>query len=144
MSKVYLDANIFIYLSTKNSSFHNVCVNFIDYCKKNKIQIVTSAETFQEIIYYSQNIKKLPEGLETAENIKQISDEILSIDIIVIETYLKLVKIHKTAQSRDSLHVATCLQNKLDLIITYDKDFKKFKEIKVQTPEEFLEEKGIK
>ena len=41
-------------------------------------------------------------------------------------------------ESRDFIHITSSILYKVDHIITYDKSFKKFKEIDCLTPEEFL------
>ncbi len=139
MNSVYIDTNIFLYLSNKTSSFHLESVKLIKYLKRNKISILTSTETVQEIVYVSLKTKKLGYGSKTIEKVFEIIDELLSIDKRTISIYLNLVTKHPTNASRDSLHLASCLNQKLGIIITYDHGFKKFKELKALTPEEFLE-----
>jgi len=138
MKAAYLDSNIFIYLSDRKSKFYLKCLEFINHCMRGDILIITSVETFQEIIYYSKRINKLKEGLNSARTTYKIVDEILSIDEKIIEEYLRLVERYKNADSRDIIHLAVSLENNIETIITYDKGFKKFKEIKAVTPEEFL------
>lgn len=55
-----------------------------------------------------------------------------------INVYLNLVIKHLTSDSRDSLHLATCIENNIKTIITHDHGFKKFKELKTLTPEESI------
>lgn len=138
MNSVYIEANVFIYLSDKKSPFYPTASILIKSLKENKIYILTSTETIQEIIHFSQNIKQVLIGLKTAKKIFEIADEILAVDQETVTIYLDLVKKHKNIKSRDSLHVAVCIKNKIDGLISYDSDFKKFRQIKSLTPEEFL------
>ncbi len=135
---VYIDTNVFIYLSDKKSSFYLVSSKLIEYLKKHNILIFTSVETIQEIIHFSQNTKQLSYGIKTSEKILETISQILEINQKIILNYIKLVKIYKNIESRDILHLAVSLENKVDLIISHDKDFKKFKELKTLTPKEFL------
>ena len=138
MNSVYIDTNLFLYLSEKKSSFYLESVELIRHLKNDRTLILTSSESIQEIVYVSQKMKKLSYGLKTIEKVFEVIDELLSINKKTINYYLDLVIKHSTSDSRDSLHVATCIENKIGTIITYDYGFKKFKEIKVFTPQEFL------
>ncbi len=138
MTNVYLDTNFFIYLSDKSSVFYSECVQLLKYCEENQIIVITSSETIQEIIHLAINTKRLPEGLKIAHKALQISDSLLPINKNTIEIYLKKASIYRNIQSRDLIHLAVCLENKIDRIITFDQGFRKFKEIKTLTPAQFL------
>lgn len=135
MNRLYFDTNFFLYLSNKSSPFNRSCARFIKYCKEEKILISTSAETIQEIIYYTKNIKQLGRGLKASKQTIKLADEFLSIDKSIINTYLKYTSIYKNASSRDLIHLAVCIENKIDEIVTFDADFAKFKEIKILIPQ---------
>ncbi|MBI2020712.1 type II toxin-antitoxin system VapC family toxin [Candidatus Daviesbacteria bacterium] len=139
MSSLYLDTNIFIYLADKNSPYHKSCQALINYCQDKKILIATSTETIQEIIHYAKNTKQLKVGLKVAKKVLELIDQLYSIDENTIKIYLEKVELYKNAKSRDIIHLGVCLRNKLDTIITYDKEFKSFKEIKVLPPQEILD-----
>lgn len=134
----YLDTNIFIYLADKKSPFNKACGKLIKYFQKHKIRITTSTETFQEIIHYSKNTKQLATGIIMAKKVLELVDGIYSIDKETIEIYLEQAQKYENAKSRDIIHLSVCLENGLTQILTYDKEFKQFKEVKILKPEEFL------
>ena len=138
---IYLDTNIFIYSADKESPKYHRCLSFFEVSSKNGIELTTSTETIQEVIYLSQNTKQLHKGLFIVQHLREMVHSLLSVDNEVIENYLRLVKKHPIIKSRDSMQAATAITNNVGIIITYDKDFKKFKEIKAQTPEEFMSSK---
>lgn len=131
MNRLYFDTNFFLYLSNKSSPFHQSCIKFIKYCKEEKILVSTSAETIQEIIHYTKNIKQLEQGLKAAKKALNLLDEFFTIDKSIINTYLEYASVYKNASSRDLIHLAVCIENKIDKIITFDQDFAKFKELKI-------------
>lgn len=135
---LYLDTNIFIYLADNSSPFNKSCRDLIKFCQKHKIRITTSTETFQEIIHYAKNTKQLSSGIIIAEKVLLLIDGIYSIDKKTIEIYLQQVKKYSSAKSRDLIHLAVCLENEISEIITFDKDFKQFKEIRTITPADFI------
>lgn len=138
MNNLYLDTNFFIYLSEKSSLHYSDCLKFIKYCKKDRIFLSTSAETIQEIIHLAKNTKQLEKGIKIARNCLNIIDEVLPISRTTIEIYLRKTSIYKTSSSRDLIHLAVCLENKIDKIVTFDKDFSRFKEMKIFQPQEVI------
>ena len=138
MNNLYLDTNIFIYLSDENSPYFSVCAKLIEYCQAKRIPLSTCTETFQEIIHLYKNLKQLDEGLRIAEYALELADFIYPITTETIEIYLSKAKIYKTSSSRDLIHLSVGVENKLNKIISIDKDFRRFKEIKILKPDEFL------
>lgn len=138
MTNLYLDTNFFLYISKKTSPFYKDCANLIDYCSKNQIKISTSCETIQEIIHLAKNTKVLDKGISASKKTIKLIDELLPLTKDVIRIYLDLAQKYRSSTSRDLVHLASCLENNIDKIITHDSDFKKFKEVKSLTPEEFV------
>lgn len=136
MNNFYLDTNFFIYLADRSFPFHLNCKKFIRYCQKENILIATSTETIQEIIHYTKNTKQLQLGLRAAKKTIQVTDAVIPVSKETIKIYLKYVSIYKSSTSRDLIHLAVCLENKIDKIVTFDKDFTKFKEIKILYPQD--------
>ena len=139
MNNLYLDTNLFLYLSESSSPYHQECLKLIKYCQKNKIALVTSTETIQEIIHFTKNTKQLEKGLKVAQKTLQLVSELLPINQTTIEIYLKKTSIYKTSSSRDLIHLAVCLENKIDSVITFDKDFERFGEIKAIKPKDITD-----
>lgn len=135
---IYIDTNLFIYLSKPSSPFYKTCNDLIRYCKTHKILISTSVETIQEIIHYSKNIKQPLAGIGIARNTLRLIDRFYPVTESTIRLYLDQAEIYQTSGSRDLLHYVVCLENSIDKIVTLDKDFKKFNEVKILKPDEFL------
>ena len=138
MKSLYLDTNIFIYLSDKHSPFYNNCLKLINYSEDKGIFLSTSTETIQEIIHYSKNTKQLPQGLELSKNVLLLIDTLYPINKTTIDIYLKQAEIYPSLESRDLIHLSVCTENKVDLIASYDKKFKTFKGVSVKLPEEII------
>jgi len=138
MNVLYLDTNIFLYLSDESSPHYQVCADLIDHCQRKKILLSTCTETFQEIIHLYKNLKQLDQGIIISEYVLDLVDIVYPITRETIEIYLSKIKIYKTTSSRDLIHLSVGLENRLTKIISTDKDFKKFKEVEVLKPGEFL------
>ncbi|MCL5676103.1 MAG: type II toxin-antitoxin system VapC family toxin [Patescibacteria group bacterium] len=141
---LYLDANIFVYAAQKNSEYKSSCLDFLKSVKAGLFSATTSCETPQEIIHFAWRLKEIKKGVKICEELLNIIPGPLEINFEALKIYLDLAKKYpKTVESRDLLHLAVCLENNIDIIVTYDRHFKKFKEIKSFTPEEMLKKQTI-
>lgn len=132
---LYVDTNIFIYSQDRQSEYYDVCQQFF---ARYTADISTSVETIQEIIHFSVNTKQRDKGILLAKAVPEICPQILSITTETVSLYLQKVQEHPTSTSRDVIHLASCLENDICTLVSYDKDFRKFTEIRVVTPEELL------
>ncbi|MBI2595361.1 type II toxin-antitoxin system VapC family toxin [Candidatus Daviesbacteria bacterium] len=137
MNVLYLDTNIFIYLSDAQSIYHKDSQAFINYCQREKILVATSAETIQEIIHYSKNTKQLKKGLILAGVVLKMVDELFPVTQTTIRIFLEEVKRYPNIKSRDLVHFSTCLENKIERLVTYDREFTSLKGVKVLNPANF-------
>ena len=135
---IYIDTNIFIYLATPNSPYHELSHKSVSLCLNNKTDIFTSTETVQEIVHVMKINGQQDKGIFIAKNIIKLVTRLISVDTEIILQYLELLSIYKKPQSRDVLHVATCIKNKISTIMTYDKHFSEFKEIQILKPEDVI------
>ena len=138
MSTVYLDTNIFLYLSDITSPFHADCVNLILYCQQQNTRVTTSVETIQEIIHFAKNTKQLKTGIEVSQTTLSLVDGLFDITNKSINEFLEKVEVYSSAKSRDVLHLSVCIENQIHTIITYDGDFDIFKEVEVFSAKEYL------
>ena len=125
----YLDANIFIYANNPDDPYYRACSAILKTVALKNRMAVTSTETIQEIIFYSQKFKDVDSGIYMAKEILKIVPRILPVDLKVVHKYLTLVEEYPKMDSRDSLHVAVCLSNGITSIISVDKGFDGVKEI---------------
>jgi len=137
--RLYLDTNVFIYLSNRKYPYYVSCRELIASCRSKSIPLVTSAETFQEIIHWSKNKNRLKNGIEIVKRFKKIVWELFPVDETIVDLYLEKASRYKQVPSRDLIHLATCIENKIKHIVTLDKDFNFFKEVVSLAPHEALE-----
>lgn len=135
---LYLDTNIFLYLSDRNSPNYPDCVSLINKCEADKTSILTSTETVQEIIHYAKNTKQLSGGVVICKNVLKLVDRMLPIKKKTIEIYIEKVGKYESVNSRDLIHLAVCVENEINTLVTYDKHFSKFKEVKSLSPKDIL------
>lgn len=139
-SSYYLDSNIFMYAAGEEHPYKTSCVFIIDSVARGKLMAFTSAEVFQEILYRYFALDKRFEGLELCEQGIQICD-VLPVGSGDIKKALSLCRAYPSLNSRDALHAAIVINQRISTIISADKDFDQLTEIQRVDPFEFA--KGI-
>jgi predicted nucleic acid-binding protein len=142
MGKVYLDTNIFVYSATPGSLYFETSLNLLKRVVELELETATSLGTIQEIVYVMDKLSQRNKGVKIARETTKIIRNILSIDASLLETYLKLIVKYSKLESRDCIHLAVCIKNKIKTIITEDKHFKRVKELECLTINEALKKYG--
>lgn len=135
----YLDTNIFLYSSYPNP-FKPNCQQILKKVGIGLLKAATSLETVQEIIFVTWRTGQLGKGLKLSNKIFSLDVKWLDVNQPTIEKYLVLMHKYPKADSRDALHVASALNNNIKEIVSYDKGFDKFREIKRLDPSEFVKQ----
>lgn len=136
---ILVDTNVFVFASNKSSSKHKAALQFI----KTSPNICLAHQNIVETLRVVTHPKYLrPQSIERASKqiqsfIDQASVKIISPKNDTLQIFLKLMQVYKPKGNAifDSYLVATMLSNNIKQIATdNDKDFKKYKQIKVINP----------
>lgn len=128
MEQVYIDSNVFIYASLANDEIGDDARKIINAVSKGKIRGYKTTLGYDETIYHLK--KKLDE-----ETFQDVVDAFLDIDFL---TFLSIGKedvlvskeyVLNGFQPRDSLHIAACINNDIDVLISEDLDFETIEDI---------------
>lgn len=141
MKSLYVDTNILIYQSFAKTDLYNVSLAFIRHCQKEHIGLVTSVETFQEIMYVAQRNNQLKQGLEACKKSLEIT-RILDITARTISLYFSFLQKHAYLISRDVLHLTSCYENGIEGFITFDKQLLKSNIVPVYSPQAIINNKS--
>ena len=130
---LYIDSNIFIYpiiynettiLESKN------CKNFLLKVASGEVEAYTSLITWDEITWIVRRIL----GVEASVNqgrkfLKFPNLKILGIRKTTILKAQEIMEKYKL-KSRDAIHAATAIENKITTIVSYDRDFESIGELR--------------
>ena len=137
MKKLFLDTNIFLrfFLRDNESQYQNVCRLFAK-IEKGAFKPYTSSIVFLELNYVIRTIYKLPidEVLGYIDAVKKMRG-MIAIEKTDSGNAISIYKKHKIKLG--DCFIATQLP-KGTILLSYDADFKKVKEIQSQTPDEIL------
>jgi len=139
MRKLFLDTNIFLrfFLRDNESQYQNV-YNLFAKIEEGKFKPYTSSIVFLELNYVVRNIYKLSiaEILDYIDAVKKMRGMTI-IEKTDVDRAINLYRKYKI-KFGDCFIAAQIPKGAM--LASYDEDFKKIKEIQIQTPEELLQE----
>lgn len=124
---VYLDVNVFIYFADENSNFYPEAEKLIELIGLVKIKSSTSLETLQEIVHSAKKLKQTKRGVSICQDIIKLIPTLYPVNLEVIRKYLYMAGKFPGLESRDCIHLATCLVNKVKTLVTEDRKLLKVK-----------------
>lgn len=137
---IYLDANVFLYnamLEAKSSELASSSKEILIAAGEGRINAATASLTWDEIFWTVK--KQLGRELAAKESAKFLEFpnlKILKVDESTIRKAQLVVESYGM-NPRDAIHVACCMENGIDRIISNDTDFDVMKLIKRIGPKEW-------
>ena len=138
MKKLFLDTNIFLrfFLRDNENQYQSVC-RLLAKIEEGTFRPYTSSIVFLELNYVVRNIYKLPidEVLDYLDAIRKMR----GMTVIEKTDTDKAIALYTRYKIKlGDCFIATQIP-KEGILLSYDEDFKKIKEIKFQTPDEILQ-----
>lgn len=138
MTKLFLDTNVFLrfFLKDDENQYQTVCRLFTR-IEEGRFRPYTSSIVFLELNYVVRRIYKLPidEVLDYIEAVKKMRGMTV-VDKTDTDNAINLYRKYKIKLG--DCFIASQIPKEA-ILLSYDADFKKVKEIKSQTPEEILQ-----
>lgn len=95
---------------------------------------VTSAEVIQEIVHRFVHAGRPLRAAEVAGHALAVFSPVIPVGHAVVERLPGLLARYPTMAARDLLHVATCLEERIQTIVTPDRDFDLVAELRRADP----------
>ncbi len=122
--KYYLDSSTLIHAADKNAQFHTECLNILIKCSKGEINAATSLETLEETLYILSKLTNSSTALCITTDLLKMSKIIkYEMNLSIFEHALEIIETTPLKGPKDAINVATMLENKIELIISEDKDY---------------------
>lgn len=126
----FLDVNIIMYSAGKEHPLKSPCQKILSFITENRLSVIINTEVCQEILYRYSSIQMVEKAIELTTRIMDLVDSVLPVTDIEIKTAISLLKKYPTINSRDAIHTASMLNHGIKEIISTDKHFDVFTEIK--------------
>jgi predicted nucleic acid-binding protein len=136
VTTVFLDTAVIMYAAGREHSHKAACAAVMDRVGTGDLDAVISIEVVQEIVHRYLSMHQPQTGREMANHALDVFAPVLPVTHDVMQRTVDLLERYQTVQSRDLVHVATCLVNGIDSIISPDTDFDAIAEITRIAPED--------
>jgi len=128
--EAYLDSNVFIYAAVSEGSEGQNSIKIMKEVISGDLKAFTSALTFDEVFWKIKKLSSAEDALERTRDLLVFPN--LTFLDVRLETIAKAHNIVKDYRlnPRDSIHAATCLLNRINVIVSADPDFDNLKFLK--------------
>ncbi len=159
--RIFIDANIFIFHANDDATFGDSCTAFLNRIEEGEILGVVTPAVVDEVLFkiligeatkeigkaslwevrkrmkdksFSKKAyTKVKTYWEYVQDLHATGLDILAIDDNILEESVRIGEVYGLLTT-DSIHVATCISNKISNIASGDADFKRIKELNVFVP----------
>jgi len=122
LSRVYLDANVFIYAVGKASRYREPCREILRAVVARRLSGETSVYTIQEVARQRQR-RGDDDPTARAREAASMCEVLHAVDRRIVVGALDTVDRHAGLQVSDAIHAATALANGITTVISADSDF---------------------
>ncbi len=137
MAKVYIDSNIFLNPVLYDIKQNEEAKRAYDYLQKvisNLISAITSVLAWDEFVWIVKQILGRDVAIEKGSELLLFPN--ISFESITLNTIKKAQELISKydIRPRDAIHAASALEHNVKIIISFDDDFDKIKEMKRKEP----------
>jgi uncharacterized protein len=130
----FVDAAIFMYTAGAEHPLREPCRAVMRKVAAGDLEATTSVEVVQEVFHRYVAIRKPEVGIALATDILDTFAPVLPITHAVMRRLPMLVKRYPGLSARDLIHVATCIVEGIDTIISPDTGFDQVTEVRRVDP----------
>lgn len=124
-----------MYAGGQDHPLREPCRRVLRLIESGRLDAITSAEVIQEILHRFTHIGRRDLGAEMASATLDLFGFVLPITDAVMRRMPTLIQRYERLSARDLVHVATCLEEGIEAIITPDRAFDEVAELARISPE---------
>lgn len=134
----FIDAAVFMYAAGPEHPLRHPCQAVILGIGAGTVAAVTSAEVIQEILHRYLSIRQPERGTSIAQDVMDLMGPVLPITHEVMSRVPTLSGRYPGLQARDLVHVATCLEQAIERLVTTDVGMGRVTEVRCISPTELI------
>ena len=120
---ILIDSNIIMYAAGAPHAHKRPSVRMLERVASGEVDAVINAEVLQEILHRYRAIKRWDDGRRVYELARQVFPGVIPVTADVLDRARRLLDDHAHLMARDALHAAVVLDEGLEAICSYDRDF---------------------
>ena len=119
----FIDTAVIMYAAGSEHPLRAPCRHLLERIADGAFEAVTSVEVVQEILHRFAALRRPELGATMARDALDLFAPVLPVTHAVMRRMPDLVGEHPTLAARDLVHVATCLQEGIEEIVSPDRGF---------------------
>jgi predicted nucleic acid-binding protein len=120
---VFVDSNVPMYVAGRDHPLREPARRFLERARAGDVEICTSTEVLQEILYRYVGLKRLDVAAAVYDLFVQLCPVVLPVTLADTDRARGLLLGVREASVRDSVHAAVMLNNDVTDIATFDTGF---------------------
>jgi len=134
---LFLDTAIFMYAGGAEHPLRVPCGAILRQIDEGSLDATTSVEVVQEILHRFLAVRRPEVGTAMARQVLDAFAPVLPMTHGLMRRVPSLVEAYPALSARDAVHVATCIGEGIDTIVSPDRGFDQVREIRRLDPAEF-------
>lgn len=120
---VFVDSNIPMYVAGQDHPLREPAVRFLERARRGDVEICTSTEVLQEILYRYATLKRLDIAVTVYDLFVRLCPVVLPVTLADTDRARELLPGSQGVSVRDAIHASVMLNNGLVEIATFDEGF---------------------
>lgn len=120
---IFVDSNIPMYVAGREHPHRASSQRFLEMAREGKVEICTSTEVLQEILYRYSALKRLDLAGVVYDLFVQLCPVVLPVTLADTDRARRLITDTTGLSVRDAIHAAVMLNHDIDEIATFDQGF---------------------
>jgi predicted nucleic acid-binding protein len=120
---VLIDANILMYAAGAAHPNKQPSIRFLERVANGEVDATIDAEILQEILHRYRAIGRWADGRKVYDLARELFPDVIPVTAAVLDRARTLLDGSTSLMARDALHAAVVLEEGLDGIYSYDRDF---------------------
>ena len=120
---IFVDTAVLMYAAGGEHPMRAPSAHFLDLVARGEVDAVTSAEVVQEVVHRFKALRRPSVGAEIARHTLDLFAPVLPITHALMRRLPDLIEQYPQLAARDVLHVATCIHEGIEEIVSPDRGF---------------------
>ncbi len=120
---ILIDTNVIMYAAGAPHPHKGPSVRLLEQVATGEVEATIDAEVLQEILHRYRAIHRWEEGKQVYDLTRQLFPVVLPVTAEILDRARQLLDTEGTIMARDALHAAVVIQERLEGVCSYDRDF---------------------
>jgi len=123
---IFVDSNVPMYVAGRDHPLREPSRRFLDRARTGEIEICTSTEVLQEILYRYAALKRRDLAATVYDLFVQLCPVVFPVTLADTDRARNIITENDAVTVRDAIHVAVMVNNSVNEIATFDQGFDAF------------------